>query len=72
MSAAPDPTISGHPEVLLPNAADSPVTITVCAGCGEMRTVLWLSQDRWFCTKCRAEGDARPKMIPIAYSKGGR
>jgi hypothetical protein len=71
VSAPPDPTISGHPEVVLPNADDNPVTITVCAGCGEMRTILFLSGDRWFCTKCRAEGDARPTMIPIAWNKGG-
>lgn len=58
--------ISGHPAVIAPNMNDDPVVLTVCAGCGHMRSVLWLSGDRWFCSNCRAEGDARPTMIPIA------
>lgn len=62
----PDVTISGHPELVLGNAADNPVTITVCAGCGQLRTVLFLSRDRWYCSACRVEGDARPTMIPIS------
>jgi ribosomal protein L37AE/L43A len=42
------------------------VVITVCAECGQMRSVLFLNRDRWFCTKCRAEGAAPPNMYPIA------
>ena len=62
----PDPTIKGHPEIVMPNFADNPVTITVCSGCGRMRSILWLDKDRWFCNNCRAEGSARPSMFPIA------
>jgi len=61
-----DPTISGHPALELPNGRDQPVVITVCAECGAMRTVLFLSKDRWFCFKCRAEGAAPPNMFPLA------
>ena len=58
--------VDGHPALELPNAQDNPVTITVCCECGEMRTVLWLSGDRWFCSKCKAQGDSRPTMIPLS------
>jgi len=61
-------TISGHPALELessdPNAP--PVVITVCAECGEMRTVLWLDKDRWYCRSCRAEGASPPNMFPLA------
>jgi hypothetical protein len=43
-----------------------PVTITICANCEQMRTVLWLNKDRWYCRGCRAEGAAPPNMFPIA------
>lgn len=59
--------IAGHPTAELFQTSDGPPTlITVCAECGRFRTVLFLSRDRWFCTQCRAEGAARPKMFPIA------
>lgn len=58
-------TIKGHPEIPLVHEQGPPTTITVCANCERMRTVLFLSRDRWFCTACRAEGDARPTMIPL-------
>lgn len=57
--------ISGHPALEAANYRDEPVTITVCAGCGQMRTVLFLSRDRWFCTSCRVEGDTRPTVVPL-------
>jgi hypothetical protein len=58
--------IRGHPEILLPNASDNPVAITVCCECGAMRSVLWLDNDRWRCNSCRAESGNRPTVIPIA------
>lgn len=59
--------ISGHPVRELYVAPEQePILITVCAGCGEMRTILFLTKDRWFCTKCRAEGAAPPNLYPIA------
>ena len=58
--------IQGHPEILLPNATDNPVAITVCCDCGAMRSVLWLDGDRWYCRQCRASSDNRPKVYPIA------
>jgi len=62
----PDMTIKGHPVIEAPNAADNAVMITVCAGCGELRTILFLSKDRWYCRQCRTQGDQRPTIIPIA------
>jgi hypothetical protein len=62
----PPPEINGHPAIELPNSHDNPVTITVCSECGELRTILWLSRDRYYCSKCKAAGDRRPTMIPIA------
>lgn len=59
--------IDGHPVLELePEIGSDPVVITVCANCGEMRSVLWLTQDRWFCRSCRAEGVNVPNMYPIA------
>ena len=61
------PEIAGHPELLLePLVGSEPVVITVCAACGEMRSVLWLTGDRWYCRSCRAEGAQPPNMYPIA------
>jgi len=64
----PDPTITGHPSVELESAVPTalPVVITVCAECGEMRSVLWLNKDRWYCRSCRANGAAPPNMFPLA------
>lgn len=61
-------TISGHPSLELEPIGNNavPVVITVCAACGEMRSVLWLDKDRWFCRSCRAEGVKAPNMYPIA------
>jgi ribosomal protein S27AE len=59
--------IGGHPVVELYLAAEQePTLITVCAECGQLRTILFLSQDRWMCTRCRAEGATRPNLYPIA------
>lgn len=60
-----DPTIKGHPEIVQVNDLEQPVTITVCAGCGQMRTILWLDKDRWYCNQCRMEGTTRPSMFPL-------
>ena len=46
--------ISGHPTLELePMVGSDPVVITVCAECGEMRSVLWLTEDRWYCRNCK-------------------
>lgn len=59
--------IDGHPTIeLITSPNEPPTLITVCAECGELRTVLFLSRDRWFCTRCRAEGAAPPTLYPIA------
>lgn len=42
-----------------------PTVIHLCANCERMRTVLFLSHDRWLCTACRNEGTARPTVVPI-------
>ena len=49
-----------------------PVVIHVCAECGRLRTILFLSEDRWLCTACRNEGQARPTVIPIGRAKERR
>jgi ribosomal protein S27AE len=58
--------IKGHPEVILSLAEKPPQLITVCASCGEMRTILFLDKNRWFCSKCRIEGVSAPNLFPIA------
>jgi len=59
--------IKGHPTVPLLNDDGNLVQmITVCAHCGEARTILLLTRDRWYCSKCRAEGVTAPHMFPIA------
>lgn len=57
--------VKGHPVMEL-EAVGEPVLITVCAECGEMRSVLWLDQDRWYCRTCRAEGVTKPNLFPVA------
>lgn len=63
---AADPTIGGHPALLLEHEQQPPTLITVCAECGQLRTILFLARDRWFCTRCRAEGAAPPNLYPLA------
>ena len=59
--------IRGHPSVpLLGDGGELIQMITVCAHCGESRTILFLTKDRWYCSKCRAEGATPPNMFPIA------
>lgn len=64
--APPSAEINGHPSVVLPNKSGEPVVLTVCCSCGHLRTILWLSGDRYYCSQCRAEGDSRPTVIPIS------
>jgi len=59
--------IKGHPTVpLLDDNGNLIRMITVCGHCGETRTILLLTRDRWYCSKCRAEGVTAPNMFPIA------
>ena len=59
--------IQGHPETPLLDATGELIQmITVCAHCGEARTILFLRADRWLCTKCRMEGIAPPNLFPVA------
>jgi len=59
--------IGGHPFVLAhrDDIGLPPIRITICAGCERVRRILFLSKDRWMCTGCREEGDARRTMIPV-------
>lgn len=60
------PEIKGHPVLELdPAEGSEPVVITVCSECGEMRTILWLDRDRWYCRSCRAAGAKPPNLYPI-------
>ncbi len=63
----PSPEISGHPEApLLDDAGNLIQMITVCANCGQTRSILFLTRDRWYCSGCRMEGSAPPKLYPVA------
>jgi len=58
--------IQGHPVRELYLAPDvEPTLLTVCAGCGHMRTILLLSYDRWFCFRCKTEGHTKPHLYPV-------
>lgn len=59
--------IKGHPAIPLVNEhGDTMTMLTCCAECGQLRTILFLSRDRWFCTRCRAEGASAPNLYPIS------
>jgi ribosomal protein S27AE len=59
--------IKGHPTVpLLDDVGNLKQMITACAHCGELRTILFLTKDRWYCSKCRAEGATPPNLYPVA------
>ena len=59
--------INGHPEVpLVDGSGDLVSMLTVCAACGEVRTILFLSADRWYCSKCRMTGIAPPQLYPVS------
>lgn len=62
-------TIGGHPTVEAVPSSGPAFAVTVCAECERMRTVLWLSRDRWYCTACRNQGDARPTTIPMSMPR---
>lgn len=64
----PDPeVIQGHPTMeLLVGPERTPTLLTVCAECGSLRTILFLSHDRWLCTKCRTSGATAPNLYPIS------
>ena len=58
--------IQGHPTIELHHPTGPPTLLTVCAECGQLRTILFLARDRWFCTRCRTEGATPPNLYPIA------
>jgi len=60
------PEIQGHPAIELHLDNGPPQMITVCAHCGELKTILFLRRDRWYCTKCRMEGAAPPNLYPVS------
>jgi ribosomal protein S27AE len=58
--------LQGHPVRELYLAAEQePTLITVCANCGQMKTILFLSKDRWFCFQCKSEGHTKPQLYPV-------
>lgn len=59
-------TIKGHPGVEYQSSDGRTLRITVCAECGELRSLLWLTGDRWYCRHCRAEGVGRGAQVPIS------
>ena len=61
------PEIQGQPVApLLDDTGNIITMITVCAHCGETKSILFLRKDRWYCTKCRMEGVAPPNLYPVA------
>jgi ribosomal protein S27AE len=64
-------TVRGHPSAPLydPDTQEVKQMITVCVDCGGVHSIIMLVGDRWYCSKCRAEGrvDRRNvKMFPIS------
>ena len=59
-------TIEGHPGIEYQSVDGRQLTVTVCAECGKLRTLLWLTGDRWHCSACRAEGVGRGKLVPVS------
>jgi hypothetical protein len=59
--------IKGHPTApILDDTGNLIQMITVCGHCGATRSILLLVRDRWYCSKCRAEGATAPAMFPVA------
>jgi hypothetical protein len=59
-------TIEGHPHAIGINPENGQESrITLCSECGELRTILWLTGDRWYCHTCRNSGVANSKVVPI-------
>lgn len=59
--------IGGHPTLeLITDPHAPPTLITVCAECGHLRTVLFLTKDRWFCFNCKTSGATAPNLYPLA------
>jgi hypothetical protein len=58
--------VEGHPvrEVYLA-AETEPTLITVCAQCGHMKSIIFLSKDRWFCFQCKTQGETKPDLYPV-------
>ena len=59
------PQIKGHPTGVAMNTQGQELRITLCSECGELRSILWLTGDRWYCRSCRSEGAGNSKVIPI-------
>jgi translation initiation factor 2 beta subunit (eIF-2beta)/eIF-5 len=65
MTWEPD-VVKGHPTRPLHDEHGRLINLlTVCSECGELRSILFLTGDRWYCSKCRAEGTAKPKLYPV-------
>jgi hypothetical protein len=58
--------IQGHPAVELDTGNGQTTMVTVCAHCGQLKTILFLRRDRWYCSACRIEGNAPPNLYPVA------
>jgi ribosomal protein S27AE len=59
--------IGGHPEQPLLDGAGELITmLTVCAQCGAVRSILFLTEDRWYCSKCRFECSVPPRLYPVS------
>lgn len=56
-------TIKGHPSIFAYPDKGAPKEITVCANCEGISTILMLVGDRWYCTKCKNSGDAKPQQV---------
>lgn len=52
--------IRDHPTMTL----DSGQVIYLCAGCGRLRPVIFLTGDRFLCTPCKTTGNERPTFVP--------
>ena len=59
--------INGHPErALLDSDGELITMLTVCAQCGAVRSILFLTADRWYCSACRFQCSVPPKLYPVS------
>lgn len=64
--------IKGHPSVQAQREDAPALEITLCAGCESVKSILFLTGDRWYCTKCRTSGNARPTRVAVPNPKKGK
>jgi len=68
MTWEPD-VVDGHPSVDVELDDGTRTVWTVCASCERLRTILFLTGDRWLCVSCKSEGTAAPTLVSYPKPK---